>query len=118
MPRRPLTESAGGTRLFAQQHMATPILLMAGFVMVGTEWAVFAIGYNRHLFWAHTQIDQEALGCLGPFFSQHEIVVVGATLITMSGNLEERFGVVLQPPALVVSDATPSLSETLYRSYP
>ena len=36
-------EGAGTARLFTQQHVAAPILLMAGLVVVGTEGAILAI---------------------------------------------------------------------------
>jgi hypothetical protein len=63
--------------------MATPILLMTGLIMVGTEGPILTIGYNRHLLWAHTQIDQKTPGRFGPLFSKHKIVVMRPSFVTM-----------------------------------
>ncbi len=93
-------EDAGGSRLFAQEHMAAPILLMANLVMVGTERTVLAKGYNRHLLRAHAQVDQKVLGRLGPFFPEHEVIIVCSTLVTMAGDPEDRLGIVLEPAGI------------------
>lgn len=45
---------AGRTCLFVQQHMTASILLIARFVLIGTEWTILAVGYDRDLLRIHT----------------------------------------------------------------
>ena len=70
---------------------------MTGFVVLGTEGPILSIGHDRHLLGADPHVDHEALGGLRTFFPEHEIVIMRAAFITMSGNLEERLTSGLDP---------------------
>ena len=93
-------EGAGTARLFTQQHVAAPILLMAGLVVVGTEGAILPVRDNRHLLRVDAQIDQETLGGLGPFFAEHEVIIMGPALIAVPGDFEERLGILFEPSGI------------------
>jgi hypothetical protein len=82
-------------RLFAEQHMTASILLVAGFVLVGTERAILSVGNDCDLLRIHAEVHQNASGCLGPFFTKDKIVIVAAAFVTMTGNLQQRVGIVL-----------------------
>lgn len=84
----PLTGGDRGSRLLAQEHVATPILLVAGLIMFITEGTVLAVRDDRYLLWIHPKIDQDILRRLGPFLPKDEVVVVCPSLVTVAGYLE------------------------------
>ena len=67
--------------------MTPPILLIAAFVAFIAEGAFFPVGHHGQPVGADAKFDQIVPHCLGPLFTQHEIVRQRAALVAMPFDL-------------------------------
>ena len=83
--------------LHFQQHMASAILLIASLVTFTAEGTIFSVRYSRHLFRVDSEFDQNGLGGVGAFFSEHQIIVMAAPFVAMARNSKLSARIVLEP---------------------
>ncbi|MEX5284006.1 MAG: hypothetical protein NW700_20840, partial [Nitrospiraceae bacterium] len=71
--------------LHAQKEMAATVLLITRFIVLRTERPVLTERDDGDLFGVHTQIAQNPFDSLRSLLSEHDVVIVGAPLIAMTG---------------------------------
>src|SRR5439155_25029944 len=81
----------------AQQHLPTPILLIAGLIRLFADRPFLSVGDDRQPIGSHAKLSKIVPSRLGPLLAQHNVVGLGAPLVGMPSNFEAGVGVCFDP---------------------
>ncbi len=84
--------------------MRPPVLIPAGFIAVKAERFFFAKANDTNPFGIHPLRDQVCLGGMGTALTQSNVVIVGASLITMAMHLYLQARIVFEIISIPLKD--------------